>query len=89
MSDQLKNTIAQLLTAIGGFLVGKGWITSDMLSQAIPLLVGVIGFSYSVYLNTKSVKVASVAALPEVKSMTVAPSLAAAVGDNSGTVKTS
>jgi hypothetical protein len=65
MTDQLKNLITQLLTGIGAYFVGRGWITTDLLTGTIiPGLVTLIGLGYSVYLSTRGAKVASVAAVP-------------------------
>lgn len=65
MTDQIKNLIAQVLTGIGMYFVGRGWITTDMLTGTIiPAIVGVIGVGYSIYLNTRAQKVAAVASVP-------------------------
>lgn len=62
MSDQIKNLITQLLTGIGAYFVGRGWITSDLLTGTIiPGLVTLIGLGYSIYLSTRGAKVAAVA----------------------------
>lgn len=85
MTDQIKNLIAQILTGIGMYFVGRGWITTDMLTGTIiPAIVGVIGVGYSVYLNTRGQKVASVAAVPgtEVVLPTTEAHIAAALPSN-------
>lgn len=65
MSDQLKNMLAQILTGLGAYFVGRGWITADLLTGTIvPALITLIGLGYSVYLNTRGAKVAAVAAVP-------------------------
>ena len=62
MSDQIKNLISQALTAIGMYFVGRGWITTDLLtSTIIPGIITLAGIGYGFYLNTRSVKVAAVA----------------------------
>lgn len=65
MSDQLKNLLAQILTGIGMFFVGRGWITMDLLTGTIiPSIITLAGLGYSFYLNTRGAKVAAVAAVP-------------------------
>lgn len=62
MSDQLKNLLAQILTGLGGYFVGRGWIdNATLVNVIIPAILGLLGIGYSVYLNLRSVKVASVA----------------------------
>jgi hypothetical protein len=62
MTDQIKNLITQLLTGIGMYFVGRGWITTDLLTGTIiPFAVTAIGFGYSIYLATRGAKVAAVA----------------------------
>lgn len=62
MNDQIKNLLAQILTGVGGYFVGKGWIDSaTMTGVIIPAVVGIAGVAYSAYLNLRSVKIASVA----------------------------
>lgn len=62
MTDQLKNLIAQILTGIGGYFVGRGWIdNATLINVIIPAILGAIGLGYSVYLNTRGQKVQSVA----------------------------
>lgn len=62
MTDQIKNLITQLLTGIGMYFVGRGWITTDLLtSTIIPGLVTLAGLGYSIYLATRGAKVAAVA----------------------------
>lgn len=65
MTDQIKNLITQLLTGIGAYFVGRGWITADLLTgTVIPFAVTAIGFGYSIYLATRGAKVAAVASVP-------------------------
>lgn len=61
MTDQIKNLITQILTGIGAYFVGRGWISNDLLAQIIPAVMAVIGVGYSIYLTTRSQRVASVA----------------------------
>lgn len=62
MTDQIKNLISQILMGIGGYFVGRGWVTTDQLTNIIiPAVIGLLGLGYSIYLNTRSAKVASVA----------------------------
>ncbi len=65
MTDQIKNLITQLLTGLGMYFVGRGWITTDLLtSTIIPFVVTALGFGYSIYLATRGAKVAAVASVP-------------------------
>lgn len=62
VTDQFKNLITQLLTGIGAYFVGRGWITADLLTGTIiPGAVTLIGLGYSVYLSTRGQKIAAVA----------------------------
>ncbi len=62
MNDQLKNIIAQILTGVGGYFVGRGWIdNATLVNVIIPGVLGLFGVGYSIYLNLRSVKVAAVA----------------------------
>lgn len=62
MTDQIKNLITQLLTGVGMYFVGRGWITTDLLtSTIIPGIVTLAGLGYSIYLATRGAKVAAVA----------------------------
>lgn len=62
MTDQIKNLLSQALTAIGMYFVGRGWITTDLLTGTIiPGVITLAGIGYGFYLNTRAVKVAAVA----------------------------
>lgn len=62
MTDQIKNLLSQILTGIGMYFVGRGWITADLLTGTIiPGIVTLAGLGYSIYLATRGAKVAAVA----------------------------
>lgn len=91
MNDQIKNIVTHVLTGFGMFLVGRGLVTTDMVTALVPALVTILGVAYSAYLNTDTNKIATVAALDKVEVVSVNdPELAraanAAAGD-AGTVK--
>lgn len=79
MTDQIKNLITQLLTGIGAYFVGRGWISNDLLMQIVPGVVTLVGIGYSIYLNLNSSKIASVAAMPEVKTVVTDSKTAASI----------
>ncbi len=83
LSDQLTAQIRGILTAIGTLLATLGVATPGVIDAKINtamLIVGpllMIGSSlWSVYSNLKSVQIASVAAMPEVKGVVTTSTIA-------------
>jgi hypothetical protein len=65
MNDQIKNLLTHVLTGAGMFLVGKGWVTAETMTQVIiPGVLSVAGLAWAAWMNTRAAKVASVAATP-------------------------
>lgn len=49
LPDMAKTVIRWIAGPVGGFLVGKGWITGDQLIQLPGALMAVAGFGWALY----------------------------------------
>ncbi len=85
-SSQLQSIAKVALTFIGGIMASFGWISSDDMSKVTADVLAVIGpatalvtLVWGIYQHSTANKIASTAALPEVKTVVTTPALANAI----------
>jgi hypothetical protein len=61
-SDQIVSIIRQILLAVGGFVVGKGWVDNDTMIQIAGALSVLVGSVWAIWSRTNKNIVASAAA---------------------------
>lgn len=61
-SDQITSIIRQILLAVGGFVVGKGWVDNETMLQIAGALSVIIGSVWAIWTRTDKSIVASAAA---------------------------
>jgi hypothetical protein len=76
-SDQITGLVRAILSAIGGYFVGKGLIDASTMTTLVGAAATVVTALWSVWANKSSNLVASVSAMPSVDS----GKLAAAISD--------
>ncbi len=52
-TDSILGVVRHILTFGGGFLVAKGWIDTDTLTQAVAALATLVGLVWSVWAKKK------------------------------------
>lgn len=82
--EQLIAVSATIVSSLGGYAAGKGWLTGDQLTTLTSLVPQVINvFAIGIPLvvafiaNTKKAKIATVAALPDVSKIVMTSQAAA------------
>ena len=83
---QIQSVVKVILTFVGGLLAAKGWLSNESVSALTADILAVIGpaitlatLAWSIYQHTTANKIASTAALPEVKTIVTTPAMAATV----------
>lgn len=71
--DQVLSAVRWLLTGVGGYAVGRGWITTDQLTYIGGAAVAIVPLVWSFFVHTDGAKIAAVTAMPEVKQVVVTP----------------
>lgn len=88
MSDQLWQTVRYFIILGGGFLVGKGWATTDQVAQAADLIIQIgsasaavaaIVWGWYVTWGTKKVPITAIAEIAAVERITI-PVVSSATG---------
>lgn len=78
-TDQVTGLLRAVLTAIGGFIAGKGWIPLPLMNEIVGALV-TVGVGYWSYRNNSTPSmIATVKAMPEVSNVIPVPSASAEV----------
>ncbi|MEZ2410573.1 hypothetical protein AB6806_27630 [Bosea sp. RCC_152_1] len=80
--EQFWSLVRTLLQTAGAALVTKGYLDDGSMQVVVGALMTLITTGYSVWLRRKAGIVASAAALPEVKQIEAAPSIAAKISDD-------
>jgi uncharacterized membrane protein len=67
VSEQLGQAIRTLLTALGGYAVAKGWISHDLLSAIVPVVLILVPLAWGQFrvLKTNSERKVMASALPD------------------------
>lgn len=65
-SEQITSIIRQILLAVGGFVVGKGWVDNETMLQIAGALSVIIGSVWAVWSRTDKNIVAAAAAKVDV-----------------------
>lgn len=76
--DQVLAVLRQLLSFGGGFVVAKGWLTSEQLTALAGLLPPVVAIVWVFRKSSPSAQIAAVAANPTVKKIVTDPVVAKA-----------
>lgn len=79
--DQVTGLLRSLVPALVAYAVGKGWVPAASAADVGAALVALGMAGWSIYVNTKSQQIASVAAMPDVKKVITTPEVA-----NTGTL---
>lgn len=74
--DQFLGALRALLPAILAYAVGKGWVSASSVGDISALVLALGAAGWSIYSNAKSVQIATVAAMPEVKKVVAEPAIA-------------
>lgn len=89
-NEQVFALIRQILPVLGGVAVGLGWLTQGQFDGGAAVVLQLMGPAmiigstiWSLVKNTKSSLVATVAAMPEVNSVKLEPTIAGNVLSNS------
>ena len=65
-TDQITSIVRQILLAVGGFVVGKGWVDNETMMQIAGALSVIVGSVWALWSRTDKSIVASAAAKVEV-----------------------
>lgn len=74
--DQMTGVIRSVVPPLLAYAVGKGWIAEGSVGDITTAIVAVGAAIWSVQNNKNTSKIASVAALPEVKKIVTTPEVA-------------
>lgn len=77
-SDQIGGIVRAILSAVGGYFVGKGFLDASTLTTIVGAVTTLIVTGWSLWTNSTTAMIASVAEKPEVTKV-VAPSLASSI----------
>jgi hypothetical protein len=77
--EQISSILRHILTFGGGFVVGKGWISETVMLELVGAALTVGGAIWAMFNKTQASIVASAAAQPDVKSITLEPSASASL----------
>jgi hypothetical protein len=83
-SDQITGILRAILTALGGFILAKGWVSAETWAWLTGGILTVGGAMWSLWTNRPAGLAASVQALPGVNVQTTAaagPAVVTAVAD--------
>lgn len=61
-TEQITSIVRQILLAVGGFVVGKGWVDNETMMQIAGALSVIVGSVWALWTRTKKNIVASAAA---------------------------
>ena len=86
-SDQIAGIIRAILSAIGGYFVGKGIIDASTMTSIVGALATLGAALWDFFAKTNNAIVASAAALPEVQSIKLEPSAPTAMAAPSNVSK--
>lgn len=78
---QFWSFLRQILLAVGGGLVTKGYLDSGTLEAIVGAIITIATAIYGLYIRRKAGLVATAAALPEVAKIITTPEIAAKVDD--------
>ncbi len=79
--DQVLSGARSIVAILGGYAIGRGWITTDQLTLITGVVVAIIPLMLGIRANTNSAKMASVEAMPDVQKIVVYPSANGSVAD--------
>ena len=80
--DQVMGMLRIFVPAVLSYAVGKGWLTSSQVADFTAAVITIGGIGWSIFVHTDHNKIASVAAMPEVKNVVTTPEIANAIPDN-------
>lgn len=46
---QILGFVRHLLTSVGGYVAGRGWLTEDLATEAVGIVVAIVGFAWSYF----------------------------------------
>jgi hypothetical protein len=72
--EQISSILRHVLTFGGGFIVAKGWVSETVMLELVGAAITVGGAIWAMFNKTQASIVASAAAQPDVKSITLEPS---------------
>jgi hypothetical protein len=75
--DQLLSAVRSILAAVGGWAIGKGYITQDQLTLIGGVLASLIPLVWGIAMHTQSATVNAAANQPGVKTIVLTSSSAA------------
>lgn len=62
--DQVLSLVRWIISAAGGFVIGKGWLNAEQLTMVGGLVTTLVPLVWSLFAHTNSAKLASAAAIP-------------------------
>lgn len=68
-TDQITSIIRQILLAVGGFIVGKGWVDNETMMQIAGAVSVIIGSVWAIWTRTTKNIVASAAAKVDIPAV--------------------
>jgi hypothetical protein len=87
--DQVMSIVRSVLQILGTGLVSKGVIGDADWTTIAGAILMVVPVGWGIYAHTQQQKIASVAAMPEVKTIVATPAVAAAADSSKVTTKVS
>jgi hypothetical protein len=69
--EQALASLRGVIAAVGGFALGRGWISGDVLTLITGVVGAVFPLAWGIFAHTDSAKMASVESMPEVKAIVV------------------
>lgn len=83
--EPIRQTIASLLGALGGVLIGKGYVSAELWAQIVGAVLMLLQIAYTIYTSQTKKLVSTVAALDkvaEVRTLDLNLALSTSVPDN-------
>lgn len=74
--NQTGGTLATIVPAVVAWMVGKGWIPGGAAAEVTAAILAAAAAGYSIWQNSKSRAIATVANLPDVQKVITTPQLA-------------
>lgn len=76
--DQVMGAVRSVISAVGGFAIGRGWINSEQLTLITGVAASLVPLLWSIAVHTDKAKIAAAQAVPAAQVLVSDPALASA-----------
>ncbi len=79
--DQVLSATRNILSLVCGFLVGHGYVSADLATAVVGVVMALVPFGWGYYMHTDNEKLKAVEALSDVRTIIVKPTATNGVAD--------